>query len=170
MAMINDNLAYDLPDRDYDEYEDDGYAYAPKLSGKPEIEHNANPNKKAPIFPLIEILIPALVAVVVLAGVISNQIDMSRLTSEQSKMNEQLAQLQDDCANLEAQLAAKTSVTAVEDYAENTLGLTKLDKSQVEFVEVPVSTVSEVVSKEDEGFFSSVKGWFEDIKEYLGIE
>lgn len=169
MARINDNLAYEYPEYDYDheEYES---GYKPVKAGKPNIEHQVNTKKRAPIFPLIELLTPAIVAVIVLAGVISNQIDVSRLTAEQSQLSQQLAQLQNDCTDLEAQLATKTSVTAVEEYAENTLGLTKLDKSQVEYVEIPVVTVSEVVEKEQVGFFSSVKSWFEGIKEYLGIE
>lgn len=172
MARIQSNLAYDLPNYDDDYYDyDNEYEYAPpQEQPQNNIQHKANANKKSPIFPLIEILVPAIVAVVVLAGVISNQIDMSRLTAEQSKMSAQLSQLQDECTNLEAQLAARTSVTAVEDYAENTLGLTKLDKSQVEFVEVPVDSVSEVVKKEEKGFFASIKDWFESVKEYLGIE
>lgn len=167
MASINDNLAYDYPEYDYDEYEN---GYKPVKTGEPKIKHNVNKRKKSPIFPLVELLTPAIVAVVVLAGVISNQIDVSRLTAEQSKLGEQLSQLQSDCTDLEAQLAAKTSVSAVEEYAEDTLGLIKLDKSQVEFVEIPVVTVSEVVEKEQAGFFSSVKSWFDDVKEYLGIE
>lgn len=167
MARIDDNLAYDY-DYDYEDYE---YGYKPVKTGEPKIEHNTSRKKKrSPVFPLIELLTPAIAAVIVLAGVITNQIDVSRLTAEQSRLNDQLAQLQNDCTDLEAQLAARTSVTAVEDYAENTLGLTKLDKSQVEFVEIPVVTVSEVVEQEQEGFFSSIHSWFEGVKEYLGIE
>ncbi len=162
MANINDNLAYSYPE--YDEYSES------IEERKPRIEHRVNKKRKVRALPLVEIITPAIAAVIVLAGIISNQIEVSRLTAEQSEMNEQLAQLQSDCANLEAQLSAKTGITAVEDYAENTLGLTKLDKSQVEFVEIPPVTVAEVVTQESSGFFSSVKEWYEDFKEYLGLE
>lgn len=161
--MGNDNLAYQIP-----EYED-GYAQSVE-ERKPRIEHRVNRRSRSKVLPMVEIVTPAIVAVVLLAGVISNQIEVSKLTTEQSEMSAQLAQLQSNCADLEAQLASKTGITAVEDYAENQLGLTKLDKSQVEFVEIPAPTVSEVVKQEDEGFFSSVSSWFADLKEYFGIE
>lgn len=159
MARLNNNLAYD-----YDERE------ALEVVGEPRIKHYRNTKRKASARTMIELITLALFASAILFSMVFNQIEVSKLTREQSELGAQLTQLQTECTNLEAQLAAKTGITAVEDYAENTLGLTKLDKAQVEFVEIDIPTVSEVLETEDEDFFSSVKGWFDGVKEYLGIE
>lgn len=159
MARFNNNLAYDFEER-----EELQEVQAPK------IKHYRNTKRKASAGSLITLITLSLFASVIMFSMIFNQIEVSRLTREQSELTQQLSQLQRECTDLEAQLASKTGITAVEDYAENTLGLTKLDKAQVEFVEIPVPTVSEVIEKEEEGFFTSIKNWMEGVKEYLGIE
>ncbi len=159
MARLNNNLAYD-----FDEREELQEVEAPK------IKHYRNTKRKASASSLITLITLSIFASVIMLSMVVSQIEVSRLTREQSELSQQLSQLQRECTDLEAQLASKTGITAVEDYAENTLGLTKLDKAQVEFVEIPVPTVSEVIEKEEEGFFTSVKNWVDSVKEYLGIE
>lgn len=159
MARFNNNLAYDFDEREELEAVEE-----------PKIKHYINPKRKASARTMIELLTLVAFASAVLFSMVFNQIEVSKLTREQSELSSQLNQLQNECTNLEAQLASKTGITAVEDYAENTLGLTKLDKAQVEFVEIDVPTVSEVIENEDEGFFASVKSWVDSVKEYLGIE
>lgn len=159
MARLNNNLAYDFDEREELE-----------VAQEPRIKHYTKTKRKASARTMIELLTLVAFMSAILFSMVFNQIEVSKLTREQSELSTQLTQLKNDCTNLEAQLASKTGITAVEDYAENTLGLTKLDKAQVEFVEIDIPTVSEVIETEEEGFFASVKGWFENVKEYLGIE
>ncbi|MBP1572233.1 MAG: cell division protein FtsL [Oscillospiraceae bacterium] len=159
MARLNNNLAYDFDEREELE-----------VAQEPRIKHYTNPKRKASARTMIELLTLVAFMSAILFSIVFNQIEVSKLTREQSELSTQLTQLKNECTNLEAQLASKTGITAVEDYAENTLGLTKLDKAQVEFVEIDIPTVSEVIETEEEGFFASVKGWVEGVKEYLGIE
>ena len=56
----------------------------------------------------------------------------------------------------------------VEDYAENILGLEKLDKAQIEYVEVPNDTVIKSASTSDNNIFVKIKNWIMDALEYIG--
>ncbi len=159
MARINNNLAYE-----YDEREE------LEVAREPKIKYQQNTKKKASGSTMLALLALVAVTSIILFSMVFNQIEESKLTREQSELKAELSQLQRECTNLEALLASQTGITAVEDYAENTLGLTKLDKAQVEFVEIPVPTVTEVIEKEEGGLFASIKNWAEGFKEYLGIE
>ena len=65
---------------------------------------------------------------------IYGRVEISSLCSEQTRQEEQLAQLQGENVSLQSELAQKTNMSKVEEYAENELGLKKLDKSQIEYV------------------------------------
>lgn len=159
MARLNNNLAYE-----YDEREELETAREPK------IKYQQNTKRKASGSTMLALLTLVAVTSIILFSMVFNQIEESKLTREQSELKAELSQLRRECTDLEAILASQTGITAVEDYAENTLGLTKLDKAQVEFVEIPVPTVTEVIENEEEGLFASIKNWAEGLKEYLGIE
>jgi hypothetical protein len=60
-------------------------------------------------------------------------------------------------------------MTTVEEYAENELGLHKLDKSQIEYITIDSEDKASVVKNEDEDFFVSLKNWFTSIMEYIGL-
>lgn len=84
-------------------------------------------------------------------------------------MQTELAQLTNENISLESELASKTGLTKVEEYAEKELGLQKLDKSQIEYVEVEKETVAEVVDSDDANMFVKIKRWFSGVLEYIGI-
>ena len=56
----------------------------------------------------------------------------------------------------------------LQEYAQNTLGLKKLDKSQIEYVAFEGNTVIEVVEMEKKNIFVIIRNWFANIYEYLG--
>ena len=75
-----------------------------------------------------------------------------------------------DNDTMKAEIETKTSLGKVEEYAENKLGLKKLDKSQIEYVEVPKENVAEVIKPKDEGFAVKMKNWFYNALEYIGAK
>ena len=85
---------------------------------------------------------------------------MAQMQEKQAQMETELTQLTNENVSLESELATKTGLSKVEEYAENNLGLQKLDKSQIEYVEVKKDTVAEVVESEDENIFVKIKNWF----------
>ena len=99
---------------------------------------------------------------------IYGRVELSSLYTQQSELEAQLTQLTNENISLESELAQKTGLTKVEEYAENELGLQKLDKSQIEYVEIEGDTVAEVVAPEDTNIFVKIKRWFSDLLEYIG--
>ena len=59
-------------------------------------------------------------------------------------------------------------MTKVEEYARNELGLQKLDKSQIEYIEIETPSVAEVKGGDKEDAFARFKRWIDRASEYLG--
>ena len=76
--------------------------------------------------------------------------------------------MQSENLALAAEYESVTSLKNVEDYAENVLGLQKLDKAQIEYVELESDTVIEIVETQSQNIFVMLKSWFADLCEYLG--
>lgn len=100
---------------------------------------------------------------------IYGRVELSSLYTQQANMQTELTQLTNENISLESELASKTGLTKVEEYAEKELGLQKLDKSQIEYVEVEKETVAEVVDSDDANMFVKIKRWFSGVLEYIGI-
>lgn len=137
----------------------------------PKIKHKKNPRPKslARVKKKIRFLTTAVFAFALAFAMIYGKVELSRLTNQQSELTAQLAQLEENNLSLESELEAKTSLVKVEDYAENVLGLTKLDKAQIEYIELENENVIEVIEKKDENVFVSIKKWFKNVLEYIGI-
>ena len=58
------------------------------------------------------------------------------------------------------------SLKNVEDYAENVLGLEKLDKSQIEYIQIQTNDIVEI-PEEEENIFIKIKNTFKDFMEYM---
>ena len=74
--------------------------------------------------------------------------------------------LQSENVRMQSELETKMSMKNVEDYAENILGLEKLDKSQIVYMEVQSDSVTEVKT-EEKSFFVKVRAKFDDLLEYI---
>ncbi len=136
----------------------------------PQIKHKKNPHPKANILAkCVKSITISVFAFALGMLMLYGKVEMSRLSNEQAKLEQQLAQLREDNLGLESQLESQTSYDKVEDYAENVLGLKKLDKTQIEYIELENDKVIQVIEPEEEGFFESVKEWVGDVLEYIGI-
>jgi cell division protein FtsL len=89
--------------------------------------------------------------------------------SEQTSQLAELEKLQSENISLQSELAQKTNMTAVEEYAEKQLGLSKLDKSQVEYISVESQDKASVVKNEDENIFVRAKSRIAEFLEYIGL-
>lgn len=81
-----------------------------------------------------------------------------------AKKNNEL--LQSENVRMQSELEAKMSMKNVEDYAENILGLEKLDKSQIVYMEVQSDSVIEV-TPEEKSIFVKIRDKFNDMLEYI---
>ncbi len=162
--MARSNLAYDLSI-----YEPKPKAPArPEQAPKPEIKVTKAPavHQKRRVRPLF---ITAVVAIVVLFAIISNKIEVNRSFAQLNQLQKELNALQIQNSELASQYQSATALGNVEEYAQDVLGLTKLDKSQVEYVNVEAESVIEVVSPESNDIFVKINNALQDLLEYIGL-
>ncbi len=156
MAKIH-NLAYD-----YNSFIDDDTAV-----GR-DIEHKKN-TARSKRFVSIKYIIVSAIVCVLLCVMLYEKAKISGLSNEQTQLQSQLTELRDGNTSLESELAQKTSMTNVEEYARNELGLIKLEKSQIEYVEVNNEAVATVIEQKDRSIFVKIKNWFVSMWEYIGL-
>ncbi len=167
MAYRDDNLAYDIS------------VYEPKSNAVPKTQPKAEPKTKPRIeirqntvaLPqnLFTIFVTAAVVLAVMFALLYGKVETNRLFGEISTLESELSEIESDNASLAAEYESKTSLKTVEEYAQNVLGLEKLDKSQIEYVEVEADTVIEVVETESTNIFVILKNWISNVAEYLGF-
>ena len=152
------NLAYDYSV--YDQAEENSIR---------EIKHKRNALAKVSRKSNAFAILGAVIVLALMAAMIFGKVEISSLYAQRTELDAQLTQLKSENVSLESELAQKTSMTKVEEYAENTLGLQKLDKSQIEYVEVDNGPVAEIVQSDDENIFVKIKHWFSGALEYIGL-
>ena len=114
------------------------------------------------------ILVGAAVVFAMMFAMLYGKVETNRLFNEATRLEAELKALESENISLAAEYESKTSLRNVEDYAQNVLGLQKLDKSQIQYVEFEGDTVCEVVEAEKENIFVIIKNWFANLCEYLG--
>ncbi|MCD7727014.1 MAG: hypothetical protein LUH57_01505 [Ruminococcus sp.] len=137
------------------------------LQPKPKIRHILNQKLKPKASTAIKYTITGTIAGLLLLAIVFGRVELSKIYSEQSDLQSELSELTEANASLKSELESKTGLSQVEEYAEQTLGLQKLDKSQVEYVEVDTDEVVESVKTED-NVFVAIEKWFNDVLEYIG--
>ena len=152
----NNNLAYD--------YDSD---QAQEQQLKPKIKHKKNLRLKPRVSAAIKYTVTGIISGLMLLAIVFGRVELSKIYSEQSDLQAELSQLTEANMGLKSELDSKTGLSQVEEYAEKTLGLQKLDKSQVEYVEVKTDEVIESV-KTDDNIFVAIKKWFKNVLEYIG--
>lgn len=159
MAMQRGNLAYDIT------------AYEPRVK-QPEAQQQprikVKKNEYVQQMSAKNILITAAIIMAMFFAMLYGKVETNRLFGETTQLQEQLKALESENIALAAEYESRTSLKNVEEYAQNTLGLTKLDKSQIEYVEFEGNTVIEVVETEKKNIFVMIRNWISNIYEYLG--
>ena len=85
-----------------------------------------------------QLVIAAMIAIVMAGavGTVVGYIQVTDLTKKVEDKQAQLAQLESECTSLKAKKENSVDLSQVENYAENVLGLVKLDRSQEEYLEL----------------------------------
>ena len=94
----------------------------------PRVKHQAVPYGK------YAVMIACVFAVAMV--IVSSYMQLASINLENAKMRQEIAKLQDEEHALNAKKEQMYNLSYVEDYAENKLGMVKLDKSQVNYVEM----------------------------------
>lgn len=152
------NLAFDLRNDEQEE-----------LVAERKIKHKANPLAAVSRRSVAGWSFLAVVVLALMAAMIFGKVEISSLYTQRAELETQLSQLQNENVSLQSELAQKTNMTKVEEYAENSLGLQKLDKSQIEYVEVENESVAEIKKDDSSNIFVKIKNWFVSAMEYIGL-
>ncbi len=153
MAKIH-NLAYDYAQEPQTEE-----AVQPKVSPKPK-------HKRASV---LGVLALSVIALALFSAMMFGRVEISKLISEQTTQLEELEKLQSENISLQSELAQKKNMTKVEEYAEEKLGLQKLDKTQTEYIRLETQDKASVVKNDDDNVFVRIKNWFGSVLEYIGL-
>ena len=94
------------------------------------------------VTPLRVLLTAAVVALCMV--LLYNQMHLTRLTKELGEQQNALETLQSEYVSLKTQQEQALSISYVEEYAQSTLGMVKMDPSQVEYIEMTNPEVTEV--------------------------
>ncbi len=165
--MANSNLAYDLSV--YEPKPLKTREVAPAQEAKPDIKIKTNAQVDRSGVSALGVFLKAAVILGVLFAVLYGNVETNRLFNEITKLEAQLTSLQTENIALAAEYESATSLKNVEDYAENVLGLKKLDKAQIEYVEIEGDSVSEIVEPANKNIFITIKNWVSDVCEYIGL-
>lgn len=108
----------------------------------------------------------AMSAMLLLCCFIYAKVQENEVYNSISSTKKEIELLTSENVRMQSELEAKMSMKNVEDYAENTLGLTKLDQSQIVYMEVQSDNVIEV-APEKRSFFVTVRDKLDDLLEYI---
>lgn len=106
----------------------------------------------------------------VLLAIVFSYMQLARLTNENDKLKDRIASLQSEENALDAKKEQLYNLPYVEDYAKNTLGMVKLDKSQIVYLELSGEDRMEVAAEpaaKGSAFWKNIVRSFSAVLEYL---
>lgn len=134
-----------------------------------------NHSQKAP-----KLAIPYGKYAVILAGVfavllcvVGSYMRLSSLNTGNSKLRREISSLESDISALNAKKEQLYNLEFVEEYAKNTLGMVKADKSQISYVEMGsgdrmvLAEASMEAARQENGLWSRIARSFNAVLEYL---
>ncbi|MBQ5318002.1 MAG: hypothetical protein J6K17_02770 [Oscillospiraceae bacterium] len=151
--MSKNNLAYDL-----EKYEDAAPEKAPKIRVSRQKSENAGSAPK--------LIIMTVAAGTLLGAVIYGKVENTAIHSEIAAQSQYVEMLASENVRMQSELEEKTALKSVENYAEQILGMQKLDKSQIEYVSISNGNIVDI-PENNENLFVKIKHAFEDFVEYL---
>ena len=151
--MSSNNLAYDLS-----KYEN------VKPDKSPQIKVHKDRKEATGSAP--KVIIVTMMAGLLMGAVIYGKVENAAIHTNIAKQEEYVDILNSENVRMQTEIEGKGSLKRVEEYAENTLGMQKLNKSQVDYITLESGNVVEI-PKDDGNIFVRVKNAFDDFVEYI---
>lgn len=130
---------------------------------KPEIEYRRNNARSGS---LIFIVFVSIIAAVLLGTVIYSLDRRNTMYNRVAEKNQELNFVESENVRLQAALESKISAKNVEEYAENVLGMRRIDALQIKYIKIQTSDVVNIPEQE-EGLGAKIKSFFEKCVEYF---
>ncbi|MDY3791439.1 MAG: hypothetical protein SOZ56_03050 [Oscillospiraceae bacterium] len=158
MADRNSNLAYDLSR--YENYEERA------SQRRQDIKSRSTAVKPKPV-----IAAPMLVLLIIMAGAmlsfcITSKANIAAVHAAIVDEEATVRALEQENVSMVTRLEQKSSQKVVEDYAENVLGMQKLDNAQVEYISLESGNKVEI-PEQDTSVLRKIKNAFDSFVEYL---
>ena len=155
---FNDNTAVILEEHEYSTANSrENSNYNRERSNKPKLKRKHNS---------IGVVMSGIVVTILLFVMIYGKVQVSALYTDISNEKQVVDLLESENVRMQSEIESNMSLKNVESYAENVLGLKKLDKSQIVYIQIQNEDVVQVVETEN-NIFVNIKEKFNDIVEYL---
>lgn len=151
--MNKENLAYDLT-----KYEDVSVEKAPKIRIRRQRTENTGSVPK--------LIVTATAAGLLMGAVIYGKVENAAIHAEITAQTKYVQMLESENVRMQTEIEEKTALKSVESYAEDILGMQKLDKSQIEYVSVSNGSVVDI-PENDDNIFVKIKNGVSDFLDYL---
>ena len=141
-----------------------GYDGRPELQEeRPQIEMKRTEARSGSV---TAIILGSMVAAVLLGSVIYSLDKRNTAYNKVAALNNQLSLAEAENVRLQSELESRMSAKHVEEYAENVLGMKKIDSSQIKYIRIQTDDVVSI-PQQDDGLIAKVKGFFESCVEYF---
>lgn len=177
--MAESNVAYKYNEHENNDYQEEYNPESPKENAdakrarqnielkKNNINHdNASYAGESKTGSVLTIILVSIVAAALFGSVIYTLDRRNTVYNKVTSLNKQLSLAEAENVRLQSELESKMSAKNVEDYAENVLGMKKMDSSQIKYIKIQTDDVVNIPEQE-KGFFAKVKGFFENCVEYF---
>lgn len=141
--------------------------YSTGASGTaPKKRQNKNKSGESRIGSVLMMIFISVLACCLLGGVIYSLDKRNATYNRLSSLKNELKLAEAENARLQSELDSQMSAKNVEAYAEDVLGMKKIDPSQIEYIKTNTGDVVSIPEKED-NIFTKVKKFFDDCVEYF---
>lgn len=139
------------------------YKEKPVTESRPEITMKITPPKKGSA---VKFFFIALFAFGIFFFVINGRVQINQLYRQISQQTELLEIAQSENVRMRSDLEGQMTLKNIEEYAEDVLGLQKLDNSQIKYVETQTDDIIEIPD-EDKSLYTKIIDKFNGFVEYI---
>ncbi len=129
-------------------------------------KRSKNKSNESRIGSVLMMIFISILAVLLLGGVIFSLDKRNTVYNQVAELKNELKLAEAENARLQTELDSQMSAKNVEDYAENVLGMKKIDPSQIEYVKTRIGDVVSIPEKED-SLLTRIKKFFDECVEYF---
>ncbi len=156
-SLARNNLAYDLS-----RFESGASQAKEQVQARPEIKKVAK-TKPAAHISTVKAVACMLLVVAVASALLYTRVQLTESIQAVADATETYAELEAEGTRMNLELESKVSLKNAEEYATQTLGMTKMDGKSVEYLRLTQDDKIEVPNEGGTDFWSSVKNFFANL-------
>lgn len=115
---------------------------------------------------VLSVILISVLAVALLGSVVYSLDKRNTMYSEVASVNDELVLAKAENVRLQTELESKITAKNVEDYAENVLGMQKIDSSQIKYIEIQTNDIVNI-PEQDEGLIAKTRKFLSKCLEYF---